>query len=507
MNTLVAIAGAGPAGLMLACELRTAGVPTVVFDPLPEPSRAAPGVAINPAVVELLGQRGVMDALRADGMEFRQAFFAHLALDPAKLPEERAYNFAVPQQQVERRLEEHAVKLGADIRRGYRVTDLEQDEEGVTLTVAGPGGARHTERCGYLAGCDGAGSTVRELLDVGFPGQDSPFYGIVADLDMTEELFPHLGARQYDKGLFTVTPTGPATLRVLTGELGRTPPDPDAEPSAAELRERARHITGTDLALESPHWLGRWFHVTRLADHYRVGRVFLVGEAAHVHFPLGGQALSTTVEDAVNLGWKLAAAVQGRAPEGLLDTYHAERHPVGARACRTTLAQTALMHPMDRIAPVRELLAELIGYDEVNAHLVRLAGALDVTYPPDAEEGGAAHPLTGRRLGDVPLETSEGARGLAELLRPGRGVVVDLSGGLLGLRGTEGWQDRVDVVMAEPCARIAATGLLLRPDGRVAWATDDSDDEGLRSALERWFGQPTETAPGAGRPRGGEGQG
>lgn len=222
MNNLVAIAGAGPAGLMLACELRTAGVPTVVFDPLPEPRRAAPGVAINPAVVELLDQRGVMDALRADGMEFRQAFFAHLALDPTKLPEERAYNFAVPQQQVERRLEEHALKLGADIRRGYRITDLEQDEEGVTLTVADPEGARHTERCGYLAGCDGAGSTVRELVNVGFPGQDSPFYGIVADLDMTEELFPHLGARQYDEGLFTVTPTGPATLRVMTGELGRT---------------------------------------------------------------------------------------------------------------------------------------------------------------------------------------------------------------------------------------------------------------------------------------------
>ncbi|WP_326691540.1 FAD-dependent monooxygenase [Streptomyces sp. NBC_01795] len=489
MNNLVAIAGAGPAGLMLACELRTAGVPTVVFDPLPEPRRAAPGVAINPAVVELLDQRGVMDALRADGMEFRQAFFAHLALDPTKLPEERAYNFAVPQQQVERRLEEHALKLGADIRRGYRITDLEQDEEGVTLTVADPEGARHTERCGYLAGCDGAGSTVRELVDVGFPGQDSPFYGIVADLDMTEELFPHLGARQYDEGLFTVTPTGPATLRVMTGELGRTPADPDAEPTPEELRERARHITGADLALESPHWLARWFHITRLADRYRTGRVFLVGEAAHVHFPLGGQALSTTIEDAVDLGWKLAAAVHGWAPEGLLDTYHAERHPVGARACRTTLAQTALMHPMDRIAPVRELLAELIGFDDVNAHLVRLAGALDVTYPLGGD-GAQAHPLTGRRLGDVVLETPEGEHGLAELLRPGRGVVVDLSGGLLGPRGTEGWQGRVDVVMAEPSAGIGATGLLLRPDGRVAWATDDSDDKGLRAALERWFGQP-----------------
>lgn len=486
MSPAVAVAGAGPVGLMLACELSVAGVEVVVLERSPEPRRDALGMAINATVVELLHQRGLMDGLRPHGLSWPAAHFAHIPLDPARLTGRRENNFIVPQARLERRLEERAAELGIEVRRGTEVVGLSQDGTGVTVRVRTSGGAEDEPvRAAYLIGCDGADSTVRSLAGIGFPGEDLPFHGITGDLPATDALSAWFGAHQLDRGMFTVAPSAPGVLRVSTGEFGVEPADAAAPAGVAELRDAARRLTGRDLDLPEPHWLARWGHRTRQAERYRDGRVLLAGDAAHVIFPLGGQALSTGVEDAVNLAWKLAAALRGDAPAGLLDTYEAERHPVAARARRTTLAQSALMHPMDRIAPLRELFAELVELPQVNEFLVDMAAARDVRYA-----FGPDHPLVGGRLPDVPLTTASGGIGLAGTLHAARGVLLVLGDGAAPAEEAAGWAGRVDVVRAAPSAEIDATALLLRPDGRVAWAAGDGGAAGLRDALAAWFGDP-----------------
>jgi 2-polyprenyl-6-methoxyphenol hydroxylase-like FAD-dependent oxidoreductase len=483
MNDPILIAGGGPVGLMLACELGLAGADAIVLERLEQPSGRAPGMAINGAVVELLAQRGIMDALRGDGFEFPQAHFAHIWLDPAKLPGRHTLNFAVPHSAVERRLEERAEKLGVEIRRGAEVAGLEQDDSGVTVRVRS-GEHEDVVRGAYLVGCDGADSSVRELAGIGFPGEQSPFRGILAELEVPQDspLWTRLGVNQYDTGIATVAPAGPGVMRVATGEFDTEPAHPKAPASFPELAAAFWRITGTELA-GTPRWLSRWRNATRLAERYRAGRVLLAGDAAHVFFPLGGQALSTGIEDAVNLGWKLAAEVRGAAPDGLLDTYHAERHPVGVRACSTTRAQTALMHPMARVAPLRNLFGELVGFDPVNTYLVRLVGGLDVRYPMGDQD-----PLLGTRPADIPLTTPAGDTSVARLLEPGHAVLLDL-GSADGLRdATAGWADRLDVVSADPTRHLAATAVLLRPDGRVAWTSTCGGTESLTEALRTWLG-------------------
>ncbi|MFD2768413.1 FAD-dependent oxidoreductase [Micromonospora eburnea] len=480
----VAIAGAGPVGLMLAGELSAAGVPTVVIERLGAARPDVPGMAINPTVVELLEQRGLMDALREDGVALPHAFFAHLVLDPARLRQQRPLNFMVRQATLEQRLAEYAVKSGAEIRRGHEIIGVEQDDSGVTVQVRTAGG-EDTVRCRYLVGCDGVDSSVRQLAGIGFPGAETPFYGILGDVDASEELYGHLGARQYPDGLFTVAPSGPGTMRVTVGVFDVEPPDRERPPSIAEFREQIRRVSGLDVALGDAHWLSRWFQVDRQAETYRRGDVFLAGDAAHVNFPLGGLSLSTGIEDAVNLGWKLAGVIRGWAPDRLLDTYQGERYPVAERARAIIAAQTALMQPGGRAEPMRDLLAELIVFDDVNEHLVKAVGGLDVRYDLP---GTAGHPLVGHRLADIPLATAGGSTSTAALLHGGRGVLLDLCGGALVDEMGSGWQERVDGVVAEPATVVGAAGLLLRPDGRVAWATRDREAVGLREALDRWFG-------------------
>jgi len=285
-------------------------------------------------------------------------------------------------------------------------------------------------------------------------------------------------------------PTGPGRIRLTAGQFLNSPADPEAAPTLDELQAWLGPVTGQDLTTGAePVWFDRWFYVTRQAVQYRSGRVFVAGDAAHVHFPLGGQAVSTGVEDAVNLGWKLAATLHGWAPEGLLDTYHAERHPVGARALLTTHAQAALLHPIGGVDGARAILSDLIKIPEVNAYFVRLAGGTDVHY--GAAEG--AHPLTGSRAVNATLVTGEGETEVATALRAARGVLLDLSAEPGGYAATAaGWSDRVDTVAAKPTAEIDASAVLLRPDGRVAWAAGaDADPSGLDAALRAWFGAPT----------------
>jgi 2-polyprenyl-6-methoxyphenol hydroxylase-like FAD-dependent oxidoreductase len=514
MTEPVLITGAGPVGLMLACELGLRGVPTVVLEHLDQPSERSFGMAINGTVVELLAQRGIMDTLRGDGFEFPMAHFAHLMLDPTRLGGGRPFNFAVPHARVQQRLEERAVSLGVEIRRDTKVISVEQDEAGVLVGVrvgalggalggARAGGSEQAIRGSYLVGCDGGDSTVRKLAGIGFPGSDLVFSGITGDIEVEDgdPLWSQLGSHQHDAGLFTVAPGGPGLLRVTTGEFGVQPEDPKAAVTLEELRASALRIAGYQLDTGRPRWLSRWGASTRVADSYRQGRVFLAGDAAHLCFPLGGQALSTGIEDAVNLGWKLAAAVNGWAPPALLDSYHAERHPVATRVAMTTKAQAALMHPMAAVSPIREVLTELIQFDDVNAYLVNLVGAFDVRYPAE----GQSHSLAGTRLPGVPL-TAAGAGGaagaagaagastsVAELLAGGRGLFLDFSAGDWTDRAGD-WLDRVDVVAADPVPEIGAAAVLVRPDGRVAWAAGagDAGDAGaeLAEALGAWFGEP-----------------
>ncbi len=489
MSDPIAIVGAGPVGLMLAVELGTCGVDAVILERLPEHRLASLGMAINGTVVELLTVRGIMDELHEEGVEWPAAHFAHIPLDPSRLPGRHTNNLLVPQAIVERHICARASALGVPIRRGCEIIGLDQRDDHVVVRMRTATGDEEL-RCAYVVGCDGADSTVRRLAGIDFPGTESPFYGITGDIEATPELFSHLGAHQHPAGLFTVAPSGPGILRVSTGESGVAPPDPTAPVTMDELRSHVKALTGTAPEFGEPRWLSRWHHIRRQAERYRSGRAFLAGDAAHVNFPLGGQSLSTGVEDAVNLGWKLAAAVRGWAPPALLDSYHDERHPVGARAGSTTEAQAALMHAGDGVAPLRALVQDLIGLAEVNEYLVRMAGGYDVRYPVPAEP--VAHPLTGRRLApEIPLDTVAGRISVGGALSTGRGAVLDLSGGAQPASETRGWADRVDVVTAEPTDEIDAAALLVRPDGRIAWVTRDGADlGGLRAALTDWFGAP-----------------
>jgi 2-polyprenyl-6-methoxyphenol hydroxylase-like FAD-dependent oxidoreductase len=481
MTEAVAIAGAGPVGLMLACELRLHGVETVVLERLPEPRAQSWGSALNSATVEVLDQREVMEAIRTDGFEWPMAYFAGFSLDPGKLTERHNSTFIVSQANVERRLEEHAVKIGADVRRGHEITGVDQDDTGVAVSVRTATGD-YRMPCRYLVGCDGSASAVRQAAGIKFPGVDAPFHGLVGDLavEPDDDLFQRVGAHQHDRGPFLLAQVGERALRIALGEFGAEPPP--AEPALAELRALAERVSGRPLSSGHPLWLARWYNVTRQAERYRAGSVFLAGDAAHVHFPLSGLALNAGIEDAVNLGWKLAADLHGWAPAGLLDSYHAERHPVGAAACLATQAQVALMHPMDTVAPLREIFRELLELPEVNEHLVRLTGGLKVRYTP----AGPAHPLTGCRLVNAPLTTADGETTVARTLYAGRGVLLDLSAGALPVPDVASWTDRIDVVIAAPVEEIPARQVLLRPDGRVAWAAPPGT--GLPEALAAWFG-------------------
>jgi 2-polyprenyl-6-methoxyphenol hydroxylase-like FAD-dependent oxidoreductase len=511
MDSEVVIVGAGPTGLMLAYELALAGVQPIVADLHPERRQDAPGLAINSTVVELLTRRGLMDALQGDGVSVPIAHFSHLWLTPAALPQ-HPYTFGLIQALLELRLIEALSQRGVEIRWGHRLTGLSQDAGQVTAQLDTPEGPA-TLTCRYLVGCDGADSTVRQRAGIEFPGEHYPFSGITGDLLVApgSNLFSVLGPDWHPRGAFTAVPAGPAAIkgltamftdpgaklseplamRVLVGEFDREAPDPQAPPTLAEVHEYAQRITGLDLELGEPLWLRRWGYSRRHATDYRAGRVFVAGDAAHVHFPLGGQAISTGVEDAVNLGWKLAAVLDGSAPESLLDTYQSERHPVGARACLTTQAQAALLHPWEKVLPLRQVLQELIKIPEVDEYLLKLAAALDVryqvSYPGLADDG--AHPLLGWRLPAIPVTTAEGQTDLARLQHAGGGLLLDMSGGTLDTAGIQGWAGSVTHVVLEPTPDLDAAVVLLRPDGRVAWADQSGKDaDGLRTALTTWFG-------------------
>ncbi|MEV0406369.1 FAD-dependent monooxygenase [Actinoallomurus sp. NPDC050550] len=488
MDTQVLIAGAGPVGLMLAAELRLHGIDVLVVDPLLEPVPYSKAFGLHPRSIETVQLRGLVERFEERGgfpgsggpggaagrSPIALAHFAGIRtirLDRLRTRYPRL--LASGQAAIEAVLAERAIELGAEIRRGTAVAGVAQDQDGVTVETDGADGQR-VWRAEYLVGCDGGRSAVRRLAGFAFPGTGPTITGRLADVHVPALLEdPGMGWHRTDGGIVQITP-----FRVLTVEFDGPPADRATPMTEQEMTDSIRHVVGREVELPAtPQWLSRFTDNTRLAERYRHGRVLLAGDAAHVHSPFGGQGLNLGVQDAVNLGWKLAATINGRAPEGLLDTYESERRPVAARVLHNTRAQVALMNPDPRLTPVRELFTELMELEPVNRHLGNMVSALEVRY-----DLAGSHPLTGGFLPDLTVKTADGEQPAGDLFHAGRPVLLDLTGGAAVREAARGWTDRVDVVTAAP----TGTALLVRPDGYVAWAGDD--ETGLREALARWFG-------------------
>ena len=470
--TDVIISGGGPTGMMLASELRLQEVDVLVLEKEAEPSQLVRSLGLHPRSIEILDQRGVLDRFLEHGRKYPGAArFAGIDRPwPADLDTAHGYVLGIPQPVTDRLLAERAVELGAEVRRGHELTGIEQDEDGVTVELAG--GTRL--RSHWLVGCDGGRSLVRRLLGVGFPGQPAQTEWLLGEVEVTtpsDELAAVAEeVRRTHRG-FGIGPAGNGLHRAVV-PAAAVAEDRTAPPTLEEFRAQLRAYAGTDFGAHSPRWLSRFTDATRLADRYRSGRAFLAGDAAHVHPPLGGQGLNLGIQDAFNLGWKLAAAVKGWAPEGLLDTYHAERHPVADDVLNATRAQSELISPEPGPQAVRRLLTELLDFEEVGRFLIEKVTGIGIRY--DVGEG---HRLLGRRLRDLRLSRGR----LYERMRAGRGLLLDQTGAL----SIEGWADRVDHVI-DTSAELDVPAVMLRPDGHVAWAGDD--EGGLLASLPRWFG-------------------
>ncbi len=469
----VIVAGGGPTGLMLACELRLQGVRVVVLEKESGPTPHSKARGLHARSVEVMDQRGLLERFLPHGEKFAVGgFFAGIGTAwPDRLDTSHPYVFAVPQVVTERLLTERAVELGVEIRRGREVTGLHQDPNGVDVALAD--GTRLRAR--YAVGCDGGRSTVRKLLGVAFPGEPSTVETLLGEMRIgvaPETLAAVVAEVHRTHKRFGAVPEGDGLYRVIVPADGVSE-DRTAAPTLDDFKKQLKAFAGTDFGVHSPRWLSRFGDATRLAEHYRVGRVLLAGDAAHIHPPTGGQGLNLGVQDAFNLGWKLAAEVNGRAPEGLLDSYHAERHPVAAAVLDNTRAQMQLMSTEPGPQAVRRLLSELMDFEEVNRHLIEKITAIGVRY--DLGEG---HELLGRRMRDT--ELSDGRR-LYALMHAGRGLLLDRTGRL----SVDGRADRVDHVV-DVVADPDVPAVLLRPDGHVAWAGEDQ--QGLSDALGKWFG-------------------
>jgi len=478
----VAIAGGGPTGLMLAGELALAGVDVVIVERRTtqdvDGSRAG---GLHARTIEVLDQRGIADRFLSQGQVMQVQGFGGISLDISDFPTRHNYGLALWQSQFEPILADWVGELGVPILRDREVVGFSQDDTGVDVDMAGD----TSIRAEYLVGCDGGRSRVRKAAGIDFVGSDPSTSWMIAEVEMDEE--PEFGFRRDTVGQHAIgrRADGEPIRLVLTERHV----DHTGEPSMGELREALVGVYGTDYGLRRANWISRFTDMTRQAASYRLGRVLLAGDAAHVHPPQGGQGLNTGVQDAVNLGWKLARVVNKTSPDSLLDTYHAERHPVGARVLHNTMAQVALGRPDDRHQALRDIMTDLLGMDGPRRRIAAMVSGLDIRY-----DLGAGHPLLGRRMPDLDLRTADGPTRVFALLHDARPVLLDLGGS--GGFDMSPWADRVRLVGASydgawelpVLGEIAAPpAVLIRPDGHVAWAGDLTDSE-LPHALATWFG-------------------
>jgi 2-polyprenyl-6-methoxyphenol hydroxylase-like FAD-dependent oxidoreductase len=494
----VVIAGGGPAGMMLAAELALAKVDVAVVerrrDHVLVGSRAG---GFHSRTIELLDQRGVADRFLAEGQVAQAAMLATTVLGMGDFPTRHPYSLGIWQSKIERIMAEWIAELPVRIYYGREVTGFAQDGSGVDVALAD----EQSMRGQYLVGCDGGRSLIRKAAGIEFPGLDPTRSNLIAEVEMAEE--PELGTRRDDKGIHGI---GRLEYEVRDGEVVYREEGPlrvvvteqqlesGSEPTLRDLSEALIAVYGTDFGAHNPTWISRFTDMTRQAAAYRVGRVLLAGDSAHVHYPAGGQGLSLGVGDAVNLGWKLAQVVDGTSPESLLDTYQDERHPVAARAIQHSLAQAALQRSDERMQALVDVVSELAGMDEPRKRIAGLISGLDIHY-----ELGEGHPLLGRRMPDLDLVTADGPLRVFELLHDAQPALLNL--GEPGSLDIAHWANRVRLVEASyegewelPVlgAVTAPTAALIRPDGYVAWVGDGAD-LGLTAALTTWFGrdQPT----------------
>lgn len=489
----VVIAGGGPTGLTLAGELALAGVDVAVVER--RDSQQLPGSragGLHSRTIEVFDQRGIADRFLAEGQTAQVGAFGATKFDISDFPTRHPYGLGLWQNHIERILAGWVEELPVRFYRGRELTGFRQDDDGVDVeTSDGP------IRAQYLVGCDGGRSLVRRTAGIDFPGWDPTISSLIAEVEMTEE--PELGIRHDAVGMHALgrveyeihdgeiiwKDSGPIRVMVTEQHVGR------GEPTLRDISEGLVAVYGTDFGVHSPTWISRFTDMTRQAAAYREERVLLAGDAAHVHSPDGGQGLNIGVQDAVNLGWKLAQVVNGVSPDGLLDTYHAERHPVAARVLRNTMASVALRRPDDRIKALGDVVSELLSYEEPRRHFAAMMSGLDVHY--DLGEG---HPLLGRRMPDLDLVTADGPLRVYALLHRARPVLLKLGepGGL----DIAPWADRVQLVDAEYAGTWelpalgevgAPSAVLVRSDGYVGWVGEGSD-LGLRDALATWFGPP-----------------
>jgi 3-(3-hydroxy-phenyl)propionate hydroxylase len=481
----VVITGGGPTGLMLAGELALAGVDVAIVE-----RRASQDLAgvraggLHSRTIEVFDMRGIADRFLSQGQTHHAVSFHQIPLDIGDFPTRHNYLLALWQKHIERILADWVEELGVPIYRGREVTSFVQDDTGVDINLS-DGRSLQAE---YLVGCDGGRSLVRKTAGIGFPGWDPTTSWLIAEVETAEE--PPLGFRHDAVGTHAIRKLegGKRAGVVLTEQHLRT----DSEPTLRDVSEALIAAYGTDYGIHSPTWISRFTDMTRQAATYRERRVLLAGDAAHVHPPMGGQGLNIGVQDAVNLGWKLAQVVKQISPERLLDTYHAERHPIAARVLRNTMAQVALRRSDDRTKALGDFVSEFLDMDEPRKRIAAEMSGLGVRY--DLGEG---HPLLGRRMPDLDLITADGPLRVFTLLNHARPVLLNL--GEPGSLDIAPWADRVPLIDAKyggrwelPAIGVVTppTAVLVRPDGYVAWVGDLAQ-QGLHDALSMWFGAPT----------------